>query len=811
MESKIFDQVKSQLIDSGWGLEDILEKESFSLNDITYRSDIILTHKLNSIALIEIKNTMHAPLTGVKQLMIYLEILKLPIGFVTNGESIFQVLSINRQVEQIEKFPSPDILWQVVFPDSDENDPRSIPPLELHKRKPKLFQLQAINQTISAIRKGENRLHIQMAKGTGKTVIAFELCWKLLKSNFFKKAIFLSDHEEQTKFLMKQLSQYDWKVEKISTNIQSQDNNVFILSISEISEIANIEYLMTLDTVIFIDAENFTTRWDKFASKFINESIQATQILFTSREIPWELVKQFGQPIYQYSDEQIFINDLFRVPEGFETQKLDDISEISMGYHSNIIEDKEIELQNSIFVYRAKDLVEIDKLDSEHLSNNLKRIEKTSIDEKWFLRPNDILISSMPIRGFFPVLMFSNTNNNPVTYSSSVIRIRLDPKLAKPIDVYEYLKSDSGQSAIKLLTTQIGTSLQRINIRALAQLPILFTKNKKQISPTSQVISQIQNNIIPSLKKVEKQVEDTSDLNSIANQLRHIASLLAPSPLPERILQSFPSPIALAYRKYKDSRFNVYEQVLRLRDVFEATSFYVYNIVLADVLYRLDPKTYFIKDKGARRAYNYYSMASRLDFITSIIDIAKNNDPNDLFIPEIINTKFVEKAKELQENFRNRLSHSATATESQQQKVLDEFRPVVMGILEELEFLTQYRLVRIPAFYFNNGQWYRRTEIYHGVVPEIDEQPVSIENGLTPADKNHLVLLDGDDQILSLYPLYQLLSSEETRNETHLCFFKQRKKAMLLLEGESVQGAFELKLKGYEEFENLQNRILETL
>jgi len=77
----------------------------------------------------------------------------------------------------------------------------------------------------------------------------------------------------------------------------------------------------------------------------------------------------------------------------------------------------------------------------------------------------------------------------------------------------------------------------------------------------------------------------------------------------------YPTPIAMPYRRFIDAKFNVYEQVLRLRDVYESIVHFLYNVMLADAFHRLDAKKYFVQDAGARRAYNGFSMSSRLDFI----------------------------------------------------------------------------------------------------------------------------------------------------------------------------------------------------
>ncbi len=100
--------------------------------------------------------------------------------------------------------------------------------------------------------------------------------------------------------------------------------------------------------------------------------------------------------------------------------------------------------------------------------------------------------------------------------------------------------------------------------------------------------------------------------------------------------------------------------------------------------------------------------------------------------------------------------------------------------------------------------------LYKGVVPHSEEEPLSAHSIFPATESDHLVLLGGEDKVLDLYPLYQLLTNEETRFETHLCMLKQRKQSERRLEGESIQGAFEIQLEGFDEFEKLQQKILDS-
>ena len=282
---------------------------------------------------------------------------------------------------------------------------------------------------------------------------------------------------------------------------------------------------------------------------------------------------------------------------------------------------------------------------------------------------------------------------------------------------------------------------------------------------------------------------------------------LVPPSLEETVLSDYPTPIALTYRRYLDSRFNPHERVLRLKDLFESVSFFVYHLVLADALNRLDGERYFVADKGARKAYNGYSMSARMDFVKHLLQHARANNGDDLFVPELLNTSVAEHASHLQEALRNPVSHTATAPESRLKKLVDQFEPEITEMLNELRFLVDYRMVRITSFYYRGGKFVRRMEVYRGSVPSIDEQELSEGATLTRADYDHLVLLDQDDQVLDLYPLYQLLANEDTRYENHMCFLKQRKAGERILEGESVQGAFSTHLEGFDQFDLLLRKF----
>jgi type I restriction enzyme R subunit len=152
---------------------------------------------------IEAKENNHSVGDGMQQALGYAEMLQVPFVFSSNGDRFLfhnkiHTDGILERELSLDEFPSPDVLWQqwskhqgltekqaeIVTQDyySDGN----------HKT-PRYYQLLAINKTIEAIAKGQNRILLVMATGTGKTFTAFQIIWRLWKSKTKKRILFLAD------------------------------------------------------------------------------------------------------------------------------------------------------------------------------------------------------------------------------------------------------------------------------------------------------------------------------------------------------------------------------------------------------------------------------------------------------------------------------------------------------------------------------------------------------------------------------------------------------------------------------------------
>jgi len=169
------------------------------------RADYILYYKPNvPIAIIEAKDNKKPVGSGMQQALEYSEILQIPFVFTSNGDSfVFHDKTITGgEVEKeimLDDFPSPEVLWQKYLKFTNIETPKALEIVEQDYfidnsgMSPRYYQQNAVNRTIEAIAKEQNRIILVMATGTGKTYTAFNIIWRLWKTGVKKRILFLAD------------------------------------------------------------------------------------------------------------------------------------------------------------------------------------------------------------------------------------------------------------------------------------------------------------------------------------------------------------------------------------------------------------------------------------------------------------------------------------------------------------------------------------------------------------------------------------------------------------------------------------------
>jgi type I restriction enzyme R subunit len=147
------------------------------------RADYLLRYTRDfMIAVVEAKPEDSPAGDGFQQAKEYAEILGLKFAYATNGHEILEFDYTTGQEEHLSAFPSPDELWARLRDAEKITDETSIHLLTASHTvasiTPRYYQEIAINRAVQAILQGQRRILLTMATGTGKTVVAFQICWK---------------------------------------------------------------------------------------------------------------------------------------------------------------------------------------------------------------------------------------------------------------------------------------------------------------------------------------------------------------------------------------------------------------------------------------------------------------------------------------------------------------------------------------------------------------------------------------------------------------------------------------------------------
>lgn len=209
--------VLPKLYGAGWTDDQINEQHTFTDGRVIARPKKIRRGKQKRadyrlrytrdfpIAIVEAKASYKTAGEGLQQAKEYAEILDLKFAYATNGKEIIEFDFLTGKETTINEFPSPDQLWSRLRVGQKLDDDKAAEKLltpcyhqpEKHLR---YYQEIAINRVIMAILTGQRRVLVTMATGTGKTLVAFQICWKLWNAKWNKtgehrrpKILYLAD------------------------------------------------------------------------------------------------------------------------------------------------------------------------------------------------------------------------------------------------------------------------------------------------------------------------------------------------------------------------------------------------------------------------------------------------------------------------------------------------------------------------------------------------------------------------------------------------------------------------------------------
>lgn len=294
------------------------------------RADYILYYKANiPIAIIEAKDNKHSLGAGMQQAINYAEILDIPFAYSSNGDGFLEHDMENGLEKELslDEFPAPENLWERFKKQSGINDEQEkliTEPyyFQYQDKTPRYYQRIAINRIVEAIAKGQNRILLVMATGTGKTYTAFQIIYRLWKSGTKKKILFLADRN----ILIDQTMQNDFKpFEKVMIKVENRKMDsayeVYLSLYHQMTGEDNFEVFRQFkpdffDLIIIDECHRGSakeeSRWRRILDYFKN----ATHIGMTATPKETEEtsnINYFGEPIYTYSLKQ-GIDDGFLAP-----------------------------------------------------------------------------------------------------------------------------------------------------------------------------------------------------------------------------------------------------------------------------------------------------------------------------------------------------------------------------------------------------------------------------------------------------------------------------------------------------------------
>jgi type I restriction enzyme R subunit len=298
------------------------------------RVDYVLFYKPGiPIAVIEAKDNNHSVGDGMQQGLGYSELLHVPFTFSSNGDGFLfhNNIATDGVIEKeisLDEFPSPETLWRMWCVHKGITVEQEAIVTEDYysggdNKTPRYYQLLAINKTMEAIAKGENRILLVMATGTGKTFTAFQIIWRLWKSRTKKRILFLADRN----ILIDQTMTNDFKpfgaaMTKISKRQANKSFEIYLSlyqAVTGTEEESNIYKQFSpefFDLIVVDECHRGSAAEDSNWRQILEYFTSATQIGLTATPKETKEVSNityFGDPIYTYSLRQ-GIEDGFLAP-----------------------------------------------------------------------------------------------------------------------------------------------------------------------------------------------------------------------------------------------------------------------------------------------------------------------------------------------------------------------------------------------------------------------------------------------------------------------------------------------------------------
>ena len=340
------------ILSKGWSVTDITMETQVKLTDgkINLRGNLVARGKAKyadymlyynratPIAIVEAKDANHSVSHGMQQAKEYAEMMDIPFAFSSNGFGFheYDFLTGKERTFPMDEFPTKEELYARFLHESNNGAGLSKKELQIINQPyctgqdifpPRYYQRNAVNRTVNAVARGEKRMLLVMATGTGKTYTAFQIVYRLLKAGIVKKVLYLADRN----VLVDQSIEQDFKpltntIHKVSYQ-QDKENpdtahEVYFALYQQLigkegaqnyKELFKPEFF---DLVIVDECHRGSAKDDSNWREILEYFKDAIQLGMTAtpKETRYQSnITYFGEPLYKYSLKE-GIDDGFLAP-----------------------------------------------------------------------------------------------------------------------------------------------------------------------------------------------------------------------------------------------------------------------------------------------------------------------------------------------------------------------------------------------------------------------------------------------------------------------------------------------------------------
>lgn len=340
------------IIQNGWSVNDITMETKVKLTDgkinlrgnlvargkAKYADYVLYYNRATPIAIVEAKDANHSVSHGMQQAKEYAAMMDIPFAFSSNGFGFqeYDFLTGKERSFSMNEFPTKEELYQRYLSESNNGNGLSEKELRVINQPyctgqdifpPRYYQRNAVNRTVNAVARGDKRMLLVMATGTGKTYTAFQIVYRLLKTELVKKVLYLADRN----VLVDQSIEQDFKpltntIHKVSYQQDKEHPDTahevyFALYQQLIGQegAKNYEELFKpefFDMVIVDECHRGSAKDDSNWREILTYFKDAIQLGMTAtpKETRYQSnISYFGEPLYSYSLKE-GIDDGFLAP-----------------------------------------------------------------------------------------------------------------------------------------------------------------------------------------------------------------------------------------------------------------------------------------------------------------------------------------------------------------------------------------------------------------------------------------------------------------------------------------------------------------